>query len=108
MADENDISLYLSNPAIEVWFLAHFLRTSQQFNDCNAVIVELDKKWTANFGRPYEKSDRDVYKRLASRTQAAIENARAVVEHDHGDKSDIAACNSSTEVYRLVEDLISG
>jgi hypothetical protein len=107
-ADENGVSLYLSNPAFEVWLLAHFLRTSQQFRDCDAVIVELNKRWTAKFGQPYDKSDRDVYGRLASRTQAAIENARAVAEHNHGDKSDIADCNSSTEVYRLVEDLISG
>lgn len=107
-ANANDIALYLSNPAFEVWFLAHFLRTSQQFNDCDAVIVELDKKWSAEFRQPYDKSDHDVYRRLASRTQAAIENARAVAEHDHGDKSDIADCNSSTEVYKLVEDLISG
>ncbi len=107
-ADANGISLYLSNPAFEVWFLAHFLRTSRQFNDCDAVIVELDKRWAAEFRQPYDKSDHDVYKRLASRTQAAIENARAVAEHDHGDKSDIADRNSSTEVYSLVEDLISG
>lgn len=107
-ADANGISLDLSNPAFEVWFLAHFLRTSRQFNDCDAVIVKLDKKWTAEFRQPYDKSDRDVYGRLASRTQAAIKNARAVAEQDHGDKSDIADCNSSTEVYRLVEYLISG
>ena len=107
-AKANGIVLYLSNPAFEVWLLAHFSRTARQFVDCDAVIVELDKKWTANFGQPYDKSDRDVYRKLASRTQAAIENAKAVAEQDHEDKNDIIDRNSSTEVYKLVEGLLSG
>ncbi len=106
-ADANGIVLYLSNPAFEVWLLAHFLRTSRQFIDCDAVIVELDKKWIAEFRQPYEKSDRDVYAKLASRTWTAIKNARAVAELDHGGKSDIADHNSSMEVYKLAEDLLS-
>ena len=107
-AKNADIALYLSNPAFEVWFLAHFQRTSRQFRDCDAVIVELTKEWNAAFGQAYDKTDDNVYKKLASRTEEAIENARNVVEHDHGDKRDIADCNSSTEVYRLVEKLFSG
>jgi len=107
-AKANNIDLYLSNPAFEVWLLAHFSRTGRPFNDCNAVIVELDKKWTANLGQPYDKSDRDVHRRLAPRTQQAIKNAKAVAEQDHGDENDIADRNSSTEVYELVEGLLSG
>ena len=37
-ASRNDITLYLSNPSFEVWFLAHFKRTSRSFRDCDAVI----------------------------------------------------------------------
>ncbi len=108
MAEANDIVLYLSNPAFEVWFLAHFARTSRAFNDCDAVIVELKKKWKAEFGQPYGKSDDNVYRRLEPKTQQAINNARAVAEQDHGGRSDIVERNSSTEVYQLVENLISG
>ena len=60
-ADRNNITLYLSNPAFEVWFLAHFRRTSQSFKDCDAVIVELNKEWNAAFRQPYNKSDDKVY-----------------------------------------------
>ena len=107
-AARNDIALYLSNPAFEVWFLAHFIRTSRFFRNCDAVIVELDRKWNDAFGQPYDKSDDRMYQRLAGRTQAAITNAKDVVEIDHGEKPDIVDRNSSTDFYRLVEKLLSG
>ena len=107
-ADRNDITLYLSNPAFEVWFLAHFRRTSRSFRNCDAVIVELDREWRAAFGQPYDKSDDKAYRRLAGRTQDAVTNAKNVVKIDHKEKPDIAGRNSSTDFYRLVKKLLSG
>ena len=107
-AARNDITLYLSNPAFEVWFLAHFRRTSRSFRNCDAVIVELDKEWSAAFRQPYDKSDDKAYQRLAGRTQDAVTNAKNVVEIDHKEKTDITDRNSSTDFYRLVEKLLSG
>ena len=107
-AARNDITLYMSNPAFEVWFLAHFRRTSRSFRNCDAVIVELDKEWRKAFRQPYNKSDDKVYQRLATRTQAAVTNTKDVVEIDHREKSDIADRNSSTDFYQLVERLLSG
>ena len=107
-ADRNNITLYMSNPAFEVWFLSHFRRTSRSFRNGDAVIVELDKEWGAAFGQPYNKSDDKVYQRLATRTQAAVTNAKDVVEIDHREKPDIADRNSSTDFYQLVERLRSG
>lgn len=107
-AARNDIDLYLSNPAFEVWFLAHFIRTSRFFRNCDAVIVELDRKWNDAFDQPYDKSDNRMYQKLATHTQDALNNAKMVVEIDHREKTDIADRNSSTEFYRLVEKLRSG
>ena len=107
-ATSNDITLYLSNPAFEVWFLAHFRRTSRSFRNCDSVIVELDKEWVKAFGRPYDKSDKKVYRKLSARTQVAINNAKEVVETDHRAKPNIADRNSSTDFYQLVERLLSG
>lgn len=107
-ANHSDITLYLSNPAFEVWFLAHFRRTSQSFRDCDAVIVELDKEWSAAFGQPYNKSHDKGYQRLAGRTQDAVTNAKNVAKIDHREKTDIADRNSSTDFYQLVERLLSG
>ena len=107
-ADHNDITPYISNPAFEVWFLAHFRRTSRSFRNCAAVIVELHREWSAAFGQPYNKSDVQVYQRLATHTQDAVTNAKMVVEIDHKGKPDIADRNSSTDFYQLVERLLSG
>ena len=107
-ADRNNITLYLSNPAFEVWFLAHFRRTSRSFRNCDAVIVELDREWRATFGQSYDKSDDRAYQRLATRTQSAVTNAKNVVEIDHREKTDITDRNSSTDFYQLVEKLLSG
>ncbi len=107
-ADRNNITLYMYNPAFEVWFLAHFRRTSRSFRNCDAVIVELHREWSAAFGQPYNKSDVQVYQRLATHTQDAVTNAKMVVEIDHKEKPDIADRNSSTDFYQLVERLLSG
>ena len=108
-ASRNDIALYLSNPAFEIWFLAHFKRTSRSFKDCDAVIdEELNREWRTAFGQPYDKSDDKVYQRLATRTQAAVKNAKTVAEIDHKEKPDVADRNSSTDFYQLVERLLSG
>jgi hypothetical protein len=108
LAGENGIELCLSNPAVEVWFLAHFVRTSRPFADCHAVELELTKHWQREFGRPYAKNDARVYPCLSGKTDDAIRNARAVRDHDHGDKHDVADCNSSTDVDRLVGYLLYG
>ena len=49
IANQNHVALCPSNPAFEVWFLAHFIRSSRQFNDCDAVILELNKHWKSEF-----------------------------------------------------------
>ncbi len=102
IARQNQVTLCLSNPAFEVWILAHFVRSSRQFNDCDAVIVELNKHWAEQFQIDFSKNDRRIYARIANRTSKAIGNAKAVRELDHPGKTDIADCNSATEMYLLV------
>jgi hypothetical protein len=105
LARQNDIKLCLSNPAFEVWFLAHFVRTSRAFKDCDAVIRELDKHWPQVSSAPYAKNDDRVFERLKDKLDNACKNARLVRETDHHDDN-TAECNSSTEVYQLVEHLL--
>lgn len=106
LAKDNDIHLCLSNPAFEVWLRAHFIRSSRHFNDADAVIVDLNKRWCKRFnGAEYSKSDEGIHEKLAPLTEEAIGNARDVREKDHAGKGGTENCNSSTEVYRLVETL---
>lgn len=107
LAVEHGIKMVLSNPAFEVWLLAHFVRTSRSFKDCDAVIVELNKHWRDSFRRDYTKSDPRMYGLLSKWMTVGIKNARAVREQDHLNKPDMADCNSATEVYQLVEYFFS-
>ena len=106
VAQQNDITLCLSNPCFEVWLLAHFLRQSRAYNDCDSVIVQLNSHWQGLCGQNYRKNDEQIYSRVSSLTITAIENAKLVREIDHRDIINTADANSSTEVYKLVSYLI--
>jgi hypothetical protein len=105
-ASQHGIRLALSNPSFECWLLAHFVRTKRSFADCDKVIEELDKHWRREFGRNYEKNDEQLYARLQDRTRTGIDNARKVREQDWASSPDIVDCNSTTDVYLLVERLL--
>jgi len=107
LAKKEKLSLCLSNPAFEVWFLSHFLRTSQHFSDCDAVIVVLDQHWRDTFGGSgYSKTDERIYDRLRHRMDDAIRNAHDVRTKDHRCRKEFADCNSCTDVYVLVRRLL--
>lgn len=105
-AERNGITLCLSNPSFEIWFLAHFERTARPFNGSDAVVVQLNKHWKKHCGQAYEKNDEQVYNRVSGFTERALNNARWVREKHH-EGTDIADANSSTEVYRLVGKLLA-
>ncbi len=105
---EHEIRPCLSNPAFEVWFLAHFEKTAQAFGDGDKAVVRLDKHWNSRFGGNYGKSDDQAYRRLSDLTQTALEHARWVREVHHEESSKTCDCNSSTEVYQLVAYLLTG
>lgn len=105
LATKEDIRLTLSNPSLEVWLLAHFVRSSRSFRDADALIVELNKHWQTAFSKDYAKADDRIFELLESRTQIAGSNAEQVRERDHPAGSPIEDCNSATEMYRLVRRL---
>jgi hypothetical protein len=107
LARREGISLCLSNPSFEVWFLSHFVRQARSYNDCGAVMADLNKHWQELCGRDYQKNDDQMYGRLRHLTGNAIANARWVRENHHGG-TDMADANSSTEVYLLVRRLLEG
>ncbi len=106
LADQHAIQLALSNPAFEVWLLAHFVRTKKSFGDGAAVIADLNRHWHRIFMRDYEKNDEKLCERLRDRTRTAIAHSRNVRTHDWDSSADIVDCNSATDVYLLVERLL--
>ena len=101
LLNANSIAPALSNPAFEVWILAHFEKTGAVFLTCDAVVTRLDKHWQQNFSADYDKADERIYWRLAPFTAQAVENAKWVREQHHTHDC-IIQCNSATDVYRLV------
>jgi hypothetical protein len=106
LARVNGVQVFLSNPAFEVWLLAHFERTARAFLHCTQLLEYLGRQWSRAFGRDYEKNDPHLFARLQKRLEAAIENARNVREVHFRDEDDLMRCNSATDVYQAVELLL--
>ena len=98
VARENKLSLAVSNPAFEYWFLLHFKYTDRPFQDARAVIGEL-----RNHFHGYEK-DSDAYSVLKNHTDTAIQNAERVLEA-HRSRGSGEFVNPSTGVHELVKAL---
>lgn len=77
-ARRNGFHTAISNPAFEVWLLAHFQRTATAFLDASAVCDVLDALWQRHFGCGYDKADRAIFHRLRDRVEDAVANARSV------------------------------
>ena len=106
-AEEHDIQVCLSNPSFEVWLLAHFEKTHKAFGDFKGVFPALNKHWREHFSKDYERNDEGIFRKLSQFTNAAISNAKWVREKHHGLSKKVQDCDSSTDVYRLVERLTS-
>ncbi len=104
-ARRNGFHTAISNPAFEVWLLAHFQRTATAFLDASAVCDVLDAQWQRHFGCGYDKADRAIFHRLRDRVEDAVANARSVREEHFAHCTEIIECNAATDVYRLVECL---
>ena len=106
LAGAKKVNLALSNPAFEVWLLAHFIRTSKSFGSSRAAHDELNSHWERSFQKAYQKNATDIFNLLEDRVAKAIDNASEVRNSDHRGKSSIIDCNSSTDVFKLAEMLI--
>ena len=105
LAQKHGIRLLLSNPSFEVWLIAHFDRVTRDFADGSAAEAYLNLHWRKQFQRDYEKGDPKLYVTLADRVRDAVGNAQWILENFH-ESATCQASNSSTEVYRLVQELI--
>lgn len=106
-AEEKNINTAISNPCFEVWILSHFEKSASAFSLPEQAEKRLNSKWKKAFdGQEYSKSAADIYRKISENTDAAIENARAVREEHHKDVA-IQDANSATEVYVLVQKLLS-
>jgi len=93
------ISLAISNPAIEYWFLLHFTESDKPYHNAPSLIREL-KRHMAN----YEKNV-SIYPRIQGQTRIAIDRAEKLL-NKHTDYNGTNHPNPCTTIYQLVKVLI--
>lgn len=95
------ISLCLSNPCFEIWYLLHYKYTTKQFISSEALIRELKKHIP-----DYEKKI-VYYDSLKNRRTEAIRNAKKLEQYHYELHHPAGSMtrNPSTDVYQVVEML---
>jgi RloB-like protein len=94
------ISVALTNPCFEYWYILHFEKTAHRMQSSSEVIRYL-RKHLPN----YAKNDPKVIDSVYPNVKAAITRARQViVENCYGE--DLKGCNPSTHVHRVVNELL--
>ena len=107
LANKNNITLIVSYPNIEYWYLCHFIYSRAPIiekggksagDNCEAV---LNKEWKKIFNKAYSKTEKDTYILLLPHLENGIKNAKrslqeAIKEEEY---------NPSTEVHLLVDNL---
>lgn len=99
LADSNHITLLLSNPCFEIWFLQHFRYSTKSYLTSDEVLRDLES-YIPNY-----KKSLNIYSSIENKQAAAIEHAKKLEKYhtDLGRKKSDMACNPSTEAYKIVE-----
>ncbi len=100
-ADREQLTLAVSNPCFEYWFLLHYRETNRPFQNADEVIDAL----RSNGCLPGYEKNGEVFERLLEHRGQAIERAERLYER-HPDRERDRFPNPSTQVQRLVRRLI--
>ncbi len=108
MAQREGIKLALSNPCFEYWLLLHLEKSARVYSTTDKLRRDLNRAWKKLFRSEYEKTNPEIYAKLASGRDGAVANAREMLKSDVDSENGVVARNPSTNVYRLVEHLLAG
>lgn len=106
LAEDNDIRVAWSNESFELWFLLHFNYrcTAIGRTECLKVVKEEFKK---KLKIDYAKNNKDSYKKLKSKMNIAVANAKRLYQEMKRDRIIPTKANPYTTVFQLVEVLKS-
>ena len=101
LAKKYHIIMITSNPCIELWFLLHFEYTTAWLSN-NDVINKLKKYYPK-----YEKNI-NIFSEIKDKVSEAIKNAKKLesFQLDNNKIIGMVDANPSTEMYKIVEELI--
>ena len=102
-AKKNDLSLIVSSPCFEIWYLCHYEYSTKVFGSNEEVIDELKKRMPQ-----YDKNKEDMYEILLQMKDNAVENAKKLEKYNlqSGKKLHTVEFMTSTEVYRIIETIV--
>ena len=105
MSRKDGTLLIVSSPCFEVWCLCHYGSNSTHYQNNAAVVDDLLKKLPM-----YRKNGEGLYRALASETEVAITNAKALEKAciDAGFTPHTVEFSPSSEIYKVVEYLLTG
>ena len=94
----------VSNPCIEVWFLCHYVDSTRQYTSGSEVIKRLQQ-----YIPGYEKNMKGIKKLLDVGVRTAVTRAKKLEEYNNNNGRKIHRYDyqPSTEVYKVVEELIN-
>lgn len=101
LARQNNISVFLSNPCFEIWYLLHFRYSTKLYGSNEEVIKELD-----SYISDYSKS-KDVYSLIENKIDQALLNTKRLESyHLENGTNDRLKKLPSTEAYKLIEMIL--
>ncbi|PWK16348.1 RloB family protein [Tumebacillus permanentifrigoris] len=101
-ANRRGVSLAISNPSFEIWFLAHFEYSTRNYTNREL----LDKLNSREELGGYQKT-KCVFSKIVNLQSTAVRNALRLDQHhrDLGRNLDLSESNPSTQVYKLIEQI---
>lgn len=102
-AEKDKLSLIVSSPCFEIWYLCHYDYSTKAFSSNAEVIEELRKRMPK-----YDKNKEDMYELLHMMQNKAVENAKRLEKYNlqSGKKLHTVEFTPSTEVYRIIETIM--
>lgn len=101
LARQNNISVFLSNPCFEIWYLLHFRYSTKLYGSNEEVIKEL-----GSYISDYSKS-KDVYDLIENKIDQALLNTKRLESyHLENGTNDRLKKLPSTEAYKLIEIIL--
>lgn len=101
LARQNNISVLLSNPCFEIWYLLHFRYSTKLYGSNEEVIKEL-----GSYISDYSKS-KDVYDLIENKIDQALLNTKRLESyHLENGINDRLKKLPSTEAYKLIEMIL--
>lgn len=101
LARQNNVSVFLSNPCFEIWYLLHFRYSTKLYGSNEEVIKEL-----GSYISDYSKS-KDVYDVIENKIDQALLNTKRLESyHLENGTNDRLKKLPSTEAYKLIEMIL--